>query len=47
MSHVLLGFITAPLMTLSISMQASIPTNRITIANIVPDQTSKEPSRLT
>jgi|LauGreDrversion4_2_1035121.scaffolds.fasta_scaffold2970141_1 hypothetical protein len=52
-SHVLLGLVTAPLLTLSMSMQASLPSNRVSLLNILPTQQSgdqtlkREPTRVT
>lgn len=46
-SHVVLGMVTAPLMTLSISLQASIPTNRVSMLDILPTtELKREPSRV-
>ncbi len=46
-SHVLLGLVTAPLMTLSISLQASIPTNRVSLLDILPTtELKREPARV-
>lgn len=50
LSHVLLGFVTAPLVTLSISLQASLPQNRVSLNDILPSeekQAKKEPNRVT
>jgi hypothetical protein len=46
----MLGLVTAPLITLSISLQASLPQNRVSILDILPDEATtakKEPARLT
>ena len=36
MCHVMLGFLTAPLMTLSMSLQVSLPKNRLTFEDFKP-----------
>jgi hypothetical protein len=41
--HVMLGLITAPLMTLSMSLQVSLPKNRVTFDDFKP-KTDKVPS---
>lgn len=40
-SHIVLGLITAPLITMSISLQASLPQNRVTMLNLLPDNNTK------
>jgi len=53
LSHITLGMLTAPLLTLSISMQASLPQNRLSLQDIMPatdgseQKVKREPSRLT
>ena len=37
LSHVMLGFITAPLITLSMSMQVSMPQYRVTMESMLPE----------
>jgi len=49
---VALGLVTAPLLTLSISMQASLPQNRVSLLDILPadaneNKSRQEPTRIT